>query len=772
MREERPRYALLYAAIAYMAGTAVGSLVSFHYAFIILELLLLGVCFVLLAGRRRFVYVPLFLLLALTGMTRCSLALRHIETPQPGTVTVEARIEQKLKYDEEKGRATYRMTDVRVTRNGATQRTKAKAYASLPCTERLAPRAGQTVRFEGFVYEAQEQRNPGGFDFYRYLRGRGMDFGLYGTRVIDISDTGVFQPLALLDAARGVIAARIDALYGARAGMMQGLLLGDKSGLAQDLYDAFKKSGIAHLLAVSGLHVGLLAFLLAKLFDWFSLSIRFRLVLTSALLVGYCLLIGAPASAVRACVMSLLLLAARASGRDYNAPTAMAAAALLILTFEPLALLDMGFVLSFTTVLGIVLLHPRVEGALGFLPERMRGSLSIAVAAQAASLPAQAMFFGEIPLLGIPANLLCIFLAGFAVPAGLLSLLLSAIYMPLGRALAWLVGDCLRGMEVLSRFFASFPLGSLRIPRIPLLVAAACILCFFLLSPYVHMRKFVRFISCFSVFSLALCLWLFPKGLDVRYIQLDVGQGDAAVLLTKDFTLAIDTGPSEGEALRDFLRKEGRCVDLLLLSHLDTDHAGGLSGLLDAGIPIARIGLPTGIEAAETDADVLDALSRAVSRGASLEGYAQGDVVKTPPELQVDVLCPTPSAEGANGRCLMLRIDVNGVTILTAGDVPVQNEVHVGTDCDILKLSHHGAKNGTSIELLRHAAPSLALISVGENTYGHPSEEVMSRLREAGIPALRTDECGAIEIRIQNGGYSVRRFVQDRGVFYDASGIF
>ncbi len=772
MREERPRYALLYAAFAYMAGTAAGSLVSFHYAFLILELLLLGVCVLLLAGRRRFVYVPLLLLFALAGLTRCSLALRRVETPPPGEAQVEARIEQKLKYDEEKGRATYRMTDVRVTRDGVTQRTDAKAYASLPCAERSAPRVGETVRFEGFVYEAQGQRNPGGFDFYRYLRGRGMDFGLYGTRVTGVSGPGAVRPFALLDAAREAVAERIDDLYGARAGMMQGLLLGDKSGLAQDLYDAFKKSGIAHLLAVSGLHVGLLAYLLAAFFDRFSLSIRLRLFLTSALLVGYCLLIGAPASAVRACVMSLLLLAARASGRDYNAPSAMAAAALLILTFEPLALFDMGFALSFTTVLGIVLLHPRIEGALRFLPKWLRGSLSIAVAAQAASLPAQAMFFGEIPLLGIPANLLCISLAGLAVPTGLVSLLLSAVYLPLGRALAWLVGDCLRAMEVLSRFFASFPLGSLRIPRVPLPVAVSCVLCFFLLSPYAHMRKSARLAACFAALAASLCLWLVPGNLAVRYIQLDVGQGDGAVLLTRDFTLAIDTGPADGEALRDLLLKEGRGVDLLLLSHLDTDHAGGLSGLLDAAVPISRIGLPTGIEAADTDAGVLQALSRAVSQGASLEGYAQGDVVKTAPGIRVDVLCPTPSAEGANGRCLMLRVEADGVAILTTGDVPVQNEVHAGTDCDILKVSHHGAKNGTSMELLRQATPSLALVSVGDNAYGHPSKEVMERLREAGVPALRTDECGAIEIRIRNGGYSVRRFVQDRGIFYDTSGIF
>ena len=767
--EERPRYALLYAALFYMAGLGCGYFSSFHYGFFVAAALLFILSAALLRRRNRTVYIAVFLLLFCLGLLRCTLELVRIPIPNPGPATIEARVECLFKVDAQKGRATYRMGEIDLMQGETAERLRSKAYVSLPLTARM-PKVGERVRVAGSVYEAGTKRNPGGFDFYLYLRQHDMDFGVYGARVEQIlASTGGMA--SLLKTARSALADRIETLYGERAGMLQGMLLGDKSSLPAETYEAFKRSGIAHLLAISGLHIGLIAAAVTWLFNSRGLSIRLRLALTAVVVGVFCLLIGLPASAVRAYVMCLLVIAAMAAGRSYNAPLAMAAASLLILTFDPLALFDMGFVLSFTTVLGISLLLARVQRCLTFLPEPLNGAISIAVAAQIASLPGQALFFGEVPLFGIPANLLCILLATLSVLLGLLSLIASFLFMPLGQAIAWFVSECLRAMDVLSRFFASLPFGSLRIPYIPVYAAIACIFCFFLLSPYAHLRRSLRLTASAALLLCVFGVFFALKDRDVRYIQLDVGQGDSAVLLSRGFTTVIDTGPQGDGALADLLRKEGRDVDLLLLSHLDADHAGALDELIDEGISVARIGVPTGIEEGETDPGILDALARLVQTGAVLEGYAQGDLIKTP-QAQMDVLGPSPSAKGSNGRSLVVKIETQGVKILTTGDLPVQYEMHAGTHCDILKVSHHGAKNGTSAQLLKSASPTLALVSVGRNFYGHPAPEVLSRLAQAGVKTLRTDETGAIEIRLRDGQYRVRRFIQDKGALYDASGLF
>ncbi len=770
MRAERPRYALLYAALCYMGGSCAGRFVAFHAAYLAVAAALATACLLLVRRQRRAAWAAVFALLAVVGLARCSLELERIPVPAAGPATLEARVEERIKYDEQEERTTYRMSHVRILREGVWASTDAQAYVSLPGQPGDLPKSGQTVCFEGSVYEAQAQRNPSGFDFYLFLRERGMDFGVYGTSVLSFGGEG-FSLNAWLEGVRDAIAARIDALYGEQAAMMKGMLLGDKSAMPEELYLSFRRSGVAHLLAVSGLHVGLIMSAIGFWLDHLMVSRRARLFITMLTCGAYCVLIGMPDSAVRAFVMCLSTVLARAVGRDYNAPVALSAAALIILMFQPLALFEMGFVLSFSTVLGIRLLVPRVEHGLRFLPDALRGSVAVTVAAQVAALPGQAMYFGVVPVLGIPANLACIALASVSVPLGLASVLLGTVCMPLGRPIAAIVSEGLRAIERFSHFFASIEMGQLRVATLPFPAAVTLACCFFLVSPYAHLRRVTRQAGCAALLSFTLALWLLPGAGQTRYIQLDVGQGDAAALLTPEFTLAVDTGPEGEQALADLCVREGRSIDLLMLSHLDWDHAGGLAELLAADVSIARIGLSTGQRMEEVQPQILDALALAVSRGASLEGYERGDVVANTPGMRIEVVCPTYSASGSNERSMMLRIEAQGVTILAAGDVPIENEVHTGVDCDILKVAHHGSAGSTSAQLLRAASPSLALISVGNNAYGHPADALLARLHEAGIPALRTDEAGAIEIGMHGGAYTVRRYVQDRGALYDASGI-
>lgn len=245
---------------------------------------------------------------------------------------------------------------------------------------------------------------------------------------------------------------------------------------------------------------------------------------------------------------------------------------------------------------------------------------------------------------------------------------------------------------------------------------------------------------------------------DARYVQLDVGQGDAAVLRHGRQATLVDVGPAGCYDVLRYLRHEGLYVDALILSHLDEDHAGALGALLASEIEIGRIVMPSGVSESDASPAVREALELANERGVSIETASAGAKIVSG-GFAFDVLSPQDGMEGDNERSLVLYTQSMGAQILTTGDLPAKSEMESPPDCDILKVAHHGSKYATSDEFVRQTTPKIALISVGANNrYGHPTARVLEALDAVGASVYRTDESGCITLWLSEGRITAQTY--------------
>lgn len=233
------------------------------------------------------------------------------------------------------------------------------------------------------------------------------------------------------------------------------------------------------------------------------------------------------------------------------------------------------------------------------------------------------------------------------------------------------------------------------------------------------------------------------------YTQFDVGDADAAVLRDGDVTAVIDLG-EDGEAVISYLRDGGLSVDLLILTHLHTDHAGGLRELIDSGIPVAVCCLPAGAELAQADSNLLPLLDELSAAGTALYTLSRGDVI-TLPRCTLTVLWPdgdrVTSAYDANDACLVMQADIRGVTLLLTGDITGEYEEHVALPSDILKVAHHGSTASTSEDFLAAVDPILLLLSNRMDT-----RQARMELLAGDTPLYSTAEHGAVTLAFPGNG--------------------
>lgn len=553
--------------------------------------------------------------------------------------------------------------------------------------------------------------------------------------------------------------------------MAEALILSRKEGLDREQRDRFARAGLAHLLAISGFHVGLIAGVLLLLGGAFRLSPRATAVMTVVTTVAYVLFLGVPHAASRAALQITLALAGRIWQRAADPFSLIATAAIVLLIRDPLALLDPGFQLSFAGTAGIIALRRRFLDAIPrmSLPRAVHESIAVSIAATLATAPFTVLHFGQIAPVGVIANLAAIPITGAAVPGIVVSLLASYISLPAGRFLAGGVELLLSGLDLTARAAAAVPGGQLLVPRDTILGWALAATLAALLSTRLGRRKgavrpLVRRVVAGGTVMAVLIAWpsavkhLHDGRLEVHAI--DVGQGDAfAVRTPGGHWILIDTGPAgsgydagRARVVPFLLRNGARRIDALILTHPDADHIGGANAVLESfnvGLvvdPGVAMGRP---------------LYREVMRRAQ-DGRLRWVAARPDLDLSIDgvgirvlgVQDELDESRTANQLSVAFRLDYGRFSALFLGDAPAEVEemlvVRHGSalDVDLLKVAHHGSKTSTSEALLETARPRLALISAGRrNRFGHPAPIVLERLERYDVEVLRTDLAGTITLR-------------------------
>ena len=591
-------------------------------------------------------------------------------------------------------------------------------------------------------------------------------------------------PLAHLDRLRHRAAAGFErALPPSTAALAKALALGDRAAVSDVQRQAWADAGIAHLLAISGLHVGLLGaacfwLLRALLGRWPGLLERGRVTAWAAAaclpgLIAYCALTGAAASSLRATCMLVAAYLGILLGQRGGIGNAWGLAGVLLLAAQPLLLFEPGFLLSFAAVAALVGWRwPAPAAGPGSRLRRAAGlALWTATVSSLATLPLTAIFFQRAALLAPLVNLLAVPIGTLlATPLAILGAGLANTYPP---ALPWLavpLDAVLRGLDALAHEVATWPLAAIDVAPPGPLQAGAYLALLLALVSWQHRRGGYRLLCLVASLGLLVGALALPVRLP-RHLRgcllvehLPVGQGDSTLITgPQGGSMLVDGGgavlpddPDPGRrVVAPHLRRRGiRRLDLVVVTHAHPDHLGGLLYIAD-NWPIVQLWHNgQGLETAG-----MQRLLRAVRRRG---GRVQQVDASRPPELwqgvRLQVLHPPPATAGRlvptrgdlNHGSLLLRLEHGQRSLLLAADLEAAAEADLGPQMravDVLKLGHHGSRRASQAAWLARLQPALAVLSCGAgNRYGFPHAEVLARLRAQAVPLWRTDEQGLLRL--------------------------
>jgi competence protein ComEC len=554
---------------------------------------------------------------------------------------------------------------------------------------------------------------------------------------------------------RDWVARRITRLYGPRAPLVKALVLGERGDLDPQWRRTFADAGVAHLLAISGLHVGVVAAWMV-LAGGVVLRRQRAIWLAAGVTWAYVTLLGFPAPAVRAAGLISVGTVARLRHRHPPPEAILAVAALVVLLVDPVAAGEIGAWLSVTAAWGT----NRAVRALG---KGSRPALLVlgaaSVGATIATAPLTAFAFGTVAPIGVLTNFVAVPLAGMAVPAIFASLLAGA---PMAAA----AGLLLAATERVAAVASTVPFGRVRgtpglsfaLPWALLLAAAVWGLSRPRLRWTTHARTVVLLTGVAWTVAAIPTTLARSRASGLTVFVLDVGQGDGIVLRTPHgHWVVVDGGPRSpaGDAGRrivvPFLRRHGvRTLDVVIATHADADHLGGIPAIVDGLVPdlVLEPGQPAGTML------YLDYLRVIDADGVTWRPARAGDTIVVD-SVRLAVLHPTSrwmaTHLATNENCVVVRVSYGQFDVMLTGDAGFAAEsalVKLTGPTEVLKVGHHGSAGATGDAWLDVVRPRVAVISVGaHNRYGHPSPVTLRRLAAHGATVFRTDRGGTVTIK-------------------------
>ncbi|MCL2563077.1 MAG: DNA internalization-related competence protein ComEC/Rec2 [Oscillospiraceae bacterium] len=553
-------------------------------------------------------------------------------------------------------------------------------------------------------------------------------------------------------------------------GFLTAVLTGNRSAMDAEVFENLRRSGIAHLVAVSGMHVvlltGLLALLLGK-------SRRVTLVLIPMVFV-FAVMTGASPSTMRAALMQSMILLAPLFNRESDKITSLSTALLLILIGNPLAITSVNLQLSFLAIVGMFGVTPRFYRYLsGLVPAETKAgkrakkfiatSLATTLGATAFTTPILVFHMGAIPLYSPLTDLLTVWAATFIFGGGVIVAAVGFLFLPLAQILAWPVVLLVRYVQWVASGIAQFPMAIIWTQsgyiRVWLAVSAVMV------GVYVLYRgEKPRAVLPVGLSAGLLIFCFFLGSMEARsggltVTVLDVGQGQSVVLTTPETTALVDVGSGRGQGSRaghiaaEYLFSRNIYeLDFLILTHFHADHINGVGHLMQR-VPIERLLIP---ERAEGNAAKERVLDLAETWGVAVY-IIRNDRVYPSGGGSLTVFAPFVTLPNApeNNRGLSVLKSAGEFDVLITGDMYADMEQRMVQLQDlpplaVLVVGHHGSRTSTSEELLLATMPRVAIVSAGlDNQHGHPHAEVQVRLWEFGSSMYRTDRSGSVTVRFR-----------------------
>lgn len=565
-------------------------------------------------------------------------------------------------------------------------------------------------------------------------------------------------------------------------GLLYTVWFGDRRRLDNERYAEFVSSGAAHVLAVSGLHAGIVFAAVMALCRPLLHSRRWRIVFALAGVWLFVLLAGARLSSLRAAVMLTIYFAAELADREPDAPTALSLALFGFLVWDPRLLYDVGFQLSFLSVASILIFSNPLMDRLGTLPYVLRAPLATSVSVQILPLPVVLTAFNILPLLSVPLNLTIVPLLGVILCLMLVTaatVWILPVAAPLfGHAAGFLADVLLKLVGWVGNWE-----GARADLSTPTLWACAA----YIAAAWVLLRGLQgsmnprRTLAMVAGLLIATALLWNPWRIAPQAVVLDVGHGDAIYLQSaRGGRVLVDAGDRDGtwdrgrDVVAPFLRANhaGR-LDWLFVTHADRDHIGGAEYILNH-FHVGAVGLAKKPDYSAEEQALIETCHR---HDVPVRYLSFGDRILVD-GITIETLHPPaqlPAGMSRNDASLVLRAHLRGHTMLLTGDIEEGVELALldsAVRADVLKVAHHGSATSSTEIFLDHAQPSVAIVSVGPRRGGSVIREaVVTRYQSREIPLLRTDQVGGVRIRFGRDEIQAVGARQERGYPIPAGGL-
>ena len=548
--------------------------------------------------------------------------------------------------------------------------------------------------------------------------------------------------------------------------ILKAMILGEKSFLDDETIDLYKTSGIYHILAISGLHIGILSLFLTKIFKHFFR--RFGYVLTILCLIFYCVFTNASLSTIRATIMSSTVLLAYLIYRRPDFISSISLSAIILLFVNPYYLFDIGFLYSYVSVFSIAFLGGRFSTL--YELDGIKKAFVVSFFVCLSIKPITAYYFYNISLLDVFMNIAILPFMSIVVVIGFLVIVIGMFSIPIAKFLVGSVYYILRFFTYICKVVDNMQFNNIIIGKpsfiviIGLYAMLICISYAIYKKHYLRKRrKFINIGICIFIASLALAIFI-PKPFNVT--MLDVGQGDSLVGINEDGVFLIDGGGnnsfSTGEnVILPYLKSKGiETVDFVFITHNDSDHIKGIIEIFDK-IHIKNLFLPINNEKDENYEHII---ALAEDKNVPVYFLKNGDNLKLGEDITFNVLHPSETFYNKedNNNSLVLNMKYKNNSMLFTGDIEKMAEDFLienneDLSADILKIAHHGSKTSTTLDFIEKVSTDAALISCKENNiYNHPDEEVINTLKENNINIYRTDLNGDISINFYKNKYKIK----------------
>ena len=617
---------------------------------------------------------------------------------------------------------------------------------------------GDILKFQGKFSKGEEQRNYGGFDYDLYLKTK----KIYGTFKADNEnkigkEKGLFikWKQLIFEIQKYIENTFNDNLKKENAGILTGLLIGKTEGISDKTIEEFRDASLTHVLAISGSNF----MYIVLMFNFINKKVKRKRLGEKITIIGilfFMELTGNTASVVRAGTMSILLLLSKLLHRKYDFWTSLSLSTLIQIIYNPYVLFDLGLILSYGGVLGLVLFYTPLQ-------RKIKSKLiSATVSANILIIPVMMYNFNTLSLSFVISNILSSILIEVITILGIVSIIFKFkfIFIVLDILLSllnWIVQIC-----------AHIPFAKIYVTT-PSIIS---VLFFYaLLYVLLYYKKIKKVKSKIAIILTIIIIANLNYEVLIANIKgellinfVDVGQGDCTLIRMENKTMLVDSGGSTDESydigknilLPYLLDRKINVLDYIMISHFDADHCQGFLAVLE-NIKVKNIILAKQAKTSELYKKILNLAKK---NKTNLLYVKTGQTIKFA-KAEFEIIFPEDKLidnNPMNNNSIVCRLKYNSFSMLFTGDIEKEAEEiivkkNINLKSTILKVEHHGSKTSTIDEFLKKASPKIALIGVGkDNKFGHPSDETIEKLKNINTKIYRTDQMGEISLRITKQG--------------------